>query len=61
MDDERRGIREVGDPGGGGESTGHASGHRIVPLPRTGQDDLGDVGHTAWRSLVNRGHDPTRG
>ncbi|MFT7838524.1 DUF3140 domain-containing protein [Saccharothrix sp. BKS2] len=76
----------VGDSAGDGESTGHASGRRIVTLLRTRQDDLGDddyrhmrkvvgyvhrhlaqrpdkdVEHTAWRySLMNWGHDPTKG
>ncbi|MGW0860709.1 DUF3140 domain-containing protein [Streptomyces sp. NPDC002690] len=34
--------REVGQKDGTGESTGHASGRRIVELPRTGKGDLGD-------------------
>ncbi|WP_327267408.1 DUF3140 domain-containing protein [Streptomyces sp. NBC_01218] len=34
--------REVGQKDGGGESTGHASGRRIVELLRTKKDDLGD-------------------
>lgn len=34
--------REVGQKNGGGESTGHASGRRIVELLRTRQGDLGD-------------------
>ncbi|MEV7398453.1 DUF3140 domain-containing protein [Aeromicrobium sp. NPDC092404] len=32
--------REVGQKSGGGESTGHASGRRIVDLLRTKKDDL---------------------
>ncbi|RPK72192.1 hypothetical protein EES45_33585 [Streptomyces sp. ADI97-07] len=34
--------REVGQKDGGGESTGHASGRRIVELLRTRKADLGD-------------------
>lgn len=34
--------KEVGQKSGGGESTGHASGRRIVELLRTKKDDLTD-------------------
>lgn len=34
--------REVGQKNGAGESTGHASGRRIVELLRTRKDDLSD-------------------
>jgi Protein of unknown function (DUF3140) len=34
--------KEVGQKDGGGESTGHASGRRIVELLRTKKDDLTD-------------------
>jgi hypothetical protein len=34
--------KAVGQKDGGGESTGHASGRRIVELLRTKKDDLGD-------------------
>ena len=39
--------REVGQKDGGGESTGHESGRRIVALLRTKRDDLsgGDLDH----------------
>ncbi|MFH9468931.1 DUF3140 domain-containing protein [Streptomyces clavifer] len=39
--------REVGQKDGAGESTGHASGRRIVELLRTRKDDLsdGDLAH----------------
>ncbi|WP_329162049.1 DUF3140 domain-containing protein [Streptomyces anulatus] len=45
LDTER--SREVGQKTGGGESTGHASGRRIVELLRTRQKDLSDddLGH----------------
>ncbi|MFD4031178.1 DUF3140 domain-containing protein [Streptomyces sp. NPDC058637] len=34
--------RDVGQKDGGGESTGHASGRRIIELLRTRKDDLSD-------------------
>src|SRR5689334_460066 len=34
--------KEVGQKDGGGESTGHASGRRIVEILRTKKDDLGE-------------------
>ncbi|MFH9125746.1 DUF3140 domain-containing protein [Streptomyces globisporus] len=45
LDTER--SRAVGQKGGGGESTGHASGRRIVKLLRVRKDDLSDddLGH----------------
>jgi Protein of unknown function (DUF3140) len=41
------GSQQVGQSEGGGESTGHASGRRIVDLLRTKKDDLteDDYGH----------------
>ncbi|MEV7429975.1 MULTISPECIES: DUF3140 domain-containing protein [unclassified Nocardioides] len=81
-DDSRR----VGQKSGGGESTGHKSGKRIVGILRTKKGDLTDadvahmrkvvgyvhrhlaqgpdkdVEHSDWRySLMNWGHDPTKG
>jgi Protein of unknown function (DUF3140) len=53
----------------GGESTGHASGGRIVSLLRSTMSDLTDddghmrkvVRESAWRySLMNGGHDPCK-
>ena len=55
--------RSVGQKSDGGESTGHASGRRIVELLRTRKDELtdGDIELSAWRySLMNWGHDPLR-
>lgn len=34
--------KSVGDSSGGGESTGHESGRRIVEIKRSGKDDLTD-------------------
>lgn len=46
----------VGDSSGGGESTGHASGRRIVEISRTSKDDLteDDVAH--MREVVGYVH-----
>ena len=48
--------QEVGDSSGGGESTGHASGRRIVEISRTSKDDLteDDVAH--MRTVVGYVH-----
>jgi hypothetical protein len=48
--------RSVGDTGGDGESTGHASGRRIVEILRTTKDDLteDDVAH--MRTVVGYVH-----
>ena len=79
--------RSVGQKDGGGESTGHKSGKRIVEIKNTRKGNLSDddwshmgkvVGyikrhlaqggpdedmeHSDWRySLMNWGHDPTKG
>ena len=43
--------RSVGDTGGDGESTGHASGRRIVELLRTKKDDLTDDDYAHMRKV----------
>lgn len=48
--------RSVGDTGGDGESTGHASGRRIVELRRTKADDLTDDDHAHMRKVVGYVH-----
>jgi hypothetical protein len=40
----------------GGESTGHASGRRIVELRRTGKDDLSDDDYAHMRKVVGYVH-----
>ena len=44
--------RAVGQKDGGGESTGHASGRRIVDLLRTNKDDLTDDDLAHMRKVV---------
>lgn len=44
--------QEVGQKDGGGESTGHASGRRIVDLLRTKKDDLTDSDLQHMRKVV---------
>jgi hypothetical protein len=44
--------RAVGDAPDGGESTGHASGRRIVELRRTTVDALDDDDHEHMRTVV---------
>ena len=44
--------KEVGQKDGGGESTGHAMGRRIVELQRTRKDDLTDDDLAAMRKVV---------
>ncbi|CAL9551512.1 hypothetical protein SUDANB95_04408 [Actinosynnema sp. ALI-1.44] len=48
--------RAVGQKDGGGESTGHASGRRIVQLLRTKKDDLSDDDYTHMRKVVGYVH-----
>jgi hypothetical protein len=48
--------RSVGDTGGDGESTGHASGRRIVELRRTKADGLTDDDHAHMRKVVGYVH-----
>ena len=44
--------REVGQKDGGGESTGHESGRRIVAILRTAEDDLTDDDVAHMRKVV---------
>ncbi|MFS0732099.1 DUF3140 domain-containing protein [Microbacterium sp. 1P10UB] len=44
--------RDVGDKSGGGESTGHASGRRIIEILRTKKDDLTDADLSHMRKVV---------
>jgi hypothetical protein len=46
----------VGDTGGDGESTGHASGRTIVGLLRAKQNDLGDDDYAHMRKVVGYVH-----
>ena len=46
----------VGDKGSGGESTGHASGRRLVQILRTNKTDLTADGGARVRKVV--GYDP---
>ena len=48
--------RSVGDSDGDGESTGHASGRRIVELRRTPVDELDDADHEHMRKDVGYVH-----
>ncbi|MDT0163970.1 DUF3140 domain-containing protein [Actinotalea sp. AC32] len=48
--------RSVGQKDGGGESTGHASGRRIVELLRTRRDDLTDDDVAHMRKVVGYVH-----
>jgi hypothetical protein len=48
--------RSVGQKDGGGESTGHASGRRIVELLRTRKDDLTDDDVAHMRKVVGYVH-----
>ncbi|MEU4746755.1 DUF3140 domain-containing protein [Actinosynnema sp. NPDC023658] len=47
---------EVGDSSGGGESTGHASGRRIVTLLRARKGDLTDDDYRHMRKVVGYVH-----
>jgi hypothetical protein len=44
--------KSVGDSGDGGESTGHASGRRIVEIKRMNVDELTDDDHAHMRKVV---------
>jgi hypothetical protein len=44
--------QSVGDTSGDGESTGHASGRRILALQRTTVDELDDDDHAHMRKVV---------
>ncbi len=44
--------RSVGDTSGGGESTGHASGRRIVQILRTNKSELTDDDAAHMRTVV---------
>ncbi|MFJ6700565.1 DUF3140 domain-containing protein [Streptomyces sp. NPDC091272] len=48
--------REVGQKDGGGESTGHASGRRIVKLLRTREADLGEADLAHMRKVTGYVH-----
>jgi hypothetical protein len=49
--------RQVGQKsGGGGESTGHASGRRIIALLNTNQSDLDDDDYAHMRKVVGYAH-----
>lgn len=48
--------QSVGDSGGDGESTGHASGRRIVKLKRAAVDDLTDDDHEHMKKVVGYVH-----
>ena len=44
--------KEVGQKSGNGESTGHASGRRIIELLRTKKDDLSEDDYAHMRKVV---------
>jgi hypothetical protein len=48
--------KAVGDSSGGGESTGHASGRRIVEIKRTKVADLTDDDHAHMKKVVGYVH-----
>lgn len=48
--------KEVGDKADGGESTGHASGRRIVGILRSKKADLTDADHAHMRNVVGYVH-----
>jgi len=48
--------KEVGDKSGGGESTGHASGRRIIEILRTKKDDLSEDDIAHMRKVVGYVH-----
>lgn len=59
--------KTVGQKQGGGESTGHASGRRIVEILTTKRADLTDADYAHMRQVVgsakrhlNWGHDPAK-
>ncbi|MFF4166756.1 DUF3140 domain-containing protein [Streptomyces sp. NPDC001741] len=53
-------AQEVGQKNGGGESTGHASGRRIVELLRTKKADLSDDDLAHMRKVVGYVHRHTK-
>ncbi|WP_367129694.1 DUF3140 domain-containing protein [Saccharothrix sp. HUAS TT1] len=53
---ERAESKEVGDSSGGGESTGHASGRRIVTLLRAKKAELSDDDYRHMRKVVGYVH-----
>ena len=48
--------REAGEKDGGGESTGHASGRRIVELRRKSKEDLSDDDYAHMSKVVGYVH-----
>jgi hypothetical protein len=48
--------KKVGQKGGKGESTGHASGRRIVDLLRSKKSDLSDEDYRHMRKVVGYAH-----
>ena len=48
--------KSVGDTDGDGESTGHASGRRIVDIERTNVDELTDDDHQHMRNVIGYVH-----
>lgn len=48
--------KAVGDGSGGGESTGHASGRRIIEIKRAKVASLGDAEHEHMRKVVGYVH-----
>ncbi len=48
--------QSVGDTGGDGESTGHASGRRIIEIKRSNVDELTDEDHEHMRKVVGYVH-----
>ena len=48
--------RKVGQKAGGGESTGHASGRRIITLLRSKKSDLSDDDYDHMRKVVGYAH-----
>lgn len=52
--------KSVGDTGGDGESTGHASGRRIVHILRTHKGDLTDADVAHMRKVVGYVHRHTK-
>ena len=48
--------KQVGQKSGGGESTGHASGRRIVEILRTKKADLADADYDHMRTVIGYVH-----
>jgi hypothetical protein len=53
---EREESKSVGQKSGGGESTGHASGRRIVEVTRTKKSDLDEDDYEHMRKVVGYVH-----